>query len=485
MADTGNNDSTAPLSSDERAELERLRREVTELRSSAPAPLPEAKATAASGHPGLRWTAAALLLVLVAVLGIGAVAARFARSEVLDTDRYVQTVTPLASEPALQSALANEITDQIMSRVDVEQMTADALTGLTEVAPRVPSAVVGLAPVIAGQAETFVRNAATKLVESSQFETMWIEANRQAHEELVSVATGENSGSVSIDDRGQVSVNLAAIIDTVKADLVNRGFSFVDRIPDVDASFVVFQSADLVKAQRLVNWLNTASAVLPWLTLLAAALAVWAAPPGGRRRAVSLVGATLAIAMGILAVGISIGRSVYLSEVPSDVLSPDAAAILFDTLVQPLRTTLRAVFVLAVLIGLIGYLSGASASATAIRRTYTKAMDRLRSPSADRAPRPVETYAATFRLPLRIAIVVIAVATLVFWKYPSGTVVIVTILIALAALLAVEVLARPALATREAPTPAEPTATEPRTPVEPTTPADSTPAGSTTNHPES
>ncbi|MGW0176911.1 hypothetical protein ACWDUM_24050 [Rhodococcus sp. NPDC003322] len=445
----------APLTPDERAELERLRREVAELRAAPPAPQPAvAAAPPTSGHPALRWTAAGLLLVLVAVLGIGAVAARYARSQILDTDRYVQTVAPLASDPALQAALTDEVTDQIMTRVDVEQMTADALGALTEVAPRVPPAVVGLAPVIAGQAQSFVHNTVSRLVTSDQFETMWVEANRQAHQELVSVATGENSGALKVNDKGEVSISLAAMINTVKAELVQRGFAFVDKLPDVDATFVIFQSADLVKAQRLVNWLDKASAVLPWLTLLTALLAIWAAPRGGRRRALALVGAALAIGMGILAVAISIGRSVYLGQVPTDVLPPDAAGVLFDTLAQPLRTTVRAVFVLAVLIGIVGYLSGSSPSATAIRRAYSRSMDRLRSPDTEREPRAVETYAARFRMPLRIAIIAIAVAALVFWRYPSGIVVIVTILIAVVALIAVELLARPALARAGAPAPA-------------------------------
>lgn len=435
-----------PLTTDERAELERLRREVADLRATTPAPtVPGPAAPPRTGHPGLRWTATALLLVLVAVLGIGSVAARYANSQILDTDRYLQTVAPLASEPALQAALADQITDQIMTRVDVEKMTADALSGLTEVAPRVPQAVVGLAPVIAGQARTFVHNTATKLVTSDQFQTMWVQANREAHQELVSVATGANSGSVTINDKGEVSITLATIIDTVKSELVNRGFTFVEKLPNVNATFVIFQSADLVKAQRAVNLLDKASSVLPWLTLLVALLAIWSAPRGGRRRAVSLTGAAIAIGMGVLAIAISVGRAVYLSHVPVDVLPSDAASVLFDTVILPLRVALRAVFVLGLLIGIVGYLSGSSPSATAVRGGYGRLMDRLRTSPTDREPRAVEKIAATYRIPLRVVIVGVAVAVLVFWRYPSGVVVIVTTLLAVLALLAVELLARPAL----------------------------------------
>ncbi|TQF68661.1 hypothetical protein FK531_12660 [Rhodococcus spelaei] len=452
MADSGSDDA---LTGDERSELLRLRREVAELREAKQRPESTGAVAqgisepARRGHPALRWTATGLLLVLVAVLGYASVVARFARSEVLDTDRYVQTVTPLAADPVLQAELANQITDQIMTRVDVEKMTADALGALTEIAPRVPSAVVGLAPVIAGQAKSFVHDAASSLVTSSQFETMWIEANRQAHQELVAAATGDTSGSVKVNDKGEVSVSLAAIIDTVKSNLVQRGFSFVDKLPDVNATFVIFESADLVKAQRAVSALQKASTVLPWLTLLVAVAAVWAAPKNGRRRALSLVGASLAVAMALLAVSISIGRSVYLGAIPSDALSPDAAAVLFDTLIVPLRTTLRAVFAAAVVVGIIGYLSGTSTSAAAVRRAYRRGMDALRAPKEGREPNQIERSVATFRMPLRVAIIVIAIATVVFWRYPSGLVVVVTILLAALALLVVELVARPALPRRE------------------------------------
>ncbi|MFZ2176144.1 MAG: hypothetical protein WAW17_19310, partial [Rhodococcus sp. (in: high G+C Gram-positive bacteria)] len=339
----------------------------------------------------------------------------------------------------------------IMTRLDVETLTAEALTALSENAPRVPPAVVGLAPVLADQAQSFVRQTVSSFVASDQFETLWIRANREAHQVLVAVMTGQTRAAVQINDQGTVSIALAPIIDNVRTRLTERGFAFADKIPEIDKSFVLFQSPELVKAQRAVSALDTASTVLPLMALLIAAAAVWAAPKGGRRRAFALVGVSIAVAMALLAVAISIGRAIYLGDIPSDVLSRDAAAVLIDTLVLPLRTAVRAVFLLAVVIAAAGYLTGSSHSAVAVRGAYNKAVSAVRGAHSGRAPYPVETAVATYRTPLRVVIIAIATMTLVFWKYPSGLVVMVTVLITVVALLLVELVARPALLTHDNP----------------------------------
>ena len=418
MEETGAGESLTPT---EREELERLRRQVSE------------------GHgprPVLRWTAAGMALVLVVALGICSVLARNVRNVVLDTDRYLDTVAPLSSDPILQGELTDRITDLVVTRLGVENIAADALKSITDNAPRVPRVVVGLAPLLAEEARSFVHDTVESLLSSDQFGALWIHANREAHEALVAMLTGKTSAAVAIDAEGTVSISLRPIIDTVRDKLIARGFAFAERIPEIDKSFVLIESPSLAKAQRAVSALDKLAAALPWLTLLAAAIAVGVTPRGSRLRSFSLVGVSLAVAMALLAVAISIGRSLYLGAVDADVLAPDSAAVLIDSLLQPMRTTLRAVFALGVVIALSGYLAGSSATANLLRRSYR------REPSA------AGSFAAKFRIPLRAAIIATAVATLVLWKYPSAVVVICIALVALAAIAAVELVARPAVALR-------------------------------------
>ncbi|MGF7122616.1 hypothetical protein [Rhodococcus sp. BE178] len=446
--DEGTND--RPLDSDERSELLRLRSEVATLRARESDTAGAAGAAPRTPHHWLRWTAVTILLILVALLAIVSVTSRFTRSQILDTDRYVTTVAPLAEDPAVQSEITNQVTDEIFSRVDIEALTADALNALVDVsnlnekAPRVDQAVVGLAPVIAGQAKSFVHETVLSFVESQQFQDLWIQANRTAHNALVAVVTGNyGPSSVEVDQSGTVTISLATIIDNVRTELTDRGFSFAENIPTVDKQFVLFQSPDLVKAQRAVNALDKASAILPWLGIACAAAAVGIAPRGRRLHTLSLAGLAVAVGMFVLAVGILVGRAFYLDAVPADVLSPDAATAVIDTVAVPLRTSLRAVAVVGLVIALGAYLIGGSSSAMAIRRGYGKSLDLVRHPRTDRTPTNVERWAGQARVPLRCFIIGVAALLLVFWRYPTGLVVFWIVVIALVALLALEILIRP------------------------------------------
>jgi hypothetical protein len=72
-----------------------------------------------------RWRTilAVLLIVVGCVLAPLAGVALWARNQVTNTDRYVRTVAPLASDPAIQQAVADQITAQIFSYLDVQGLT--------------------------------------------------------------------------------------------------------------------------------------------------------------------------------------------------------------------------------------------------------------------------------------------------------------------------------------------------------------------------
>lgn len=448
---TGGDDlRSARLDEDERAELEQLRAEVATLRERAAPDTETVPGTRPARH-GWRWAAVGLLTVMVGVLAVLSVTARFVRSEILDTDRYVTTVAPLSSNPAIQTQIANSVTDEIFTRVDVEGLTTDALVALTDAvpaaenAPRVDRAVEGLAPVITGQARTFVDETVLSLVQSEQFEDLWIQAHRGAHNALVAVVTGNvGPSSVTVDDSGTVSISLGAVIDNVKGRLLDRGFTFAEKIPSVDKQLVLFRSPELVRAQRAVNTLDNISDVLPWITLAAAAAAVAVAPAGRRLRALAFVDLVLVTGMFLLAVAIIVARSLYLDDVPPDVLSPDAAAAIIDTVLVPLRTSLRAVAALGLVIALGAYLTGGSPSARTVRRGFGRSLDAVQRLRQPRSPNPFEENAFRARIAIRSVVIGAAALLVMFWRYPTGLVVTLIVLGAVLALLALELVIRPA-----------------------------------------
>src|SRR6266508_6025015 len=99
----------------------------------------------ASGRPRRRrWrtVVAVLVIVLGCVLAPLAGVAVWARNQMTNTDRYVATVAPLASDPAIQTAIADQITAQIFTYIDVQELTTEAVDAL---------AARGLPPQLAGR----------------------------------------------------------------------------------------------------------------------------------------------------------------------------------------------------------------------------------------------------------------------------------------------------------------------------------------------
>ncbi|MCF3937100.1 MULTISPECIES: hypothetical protein [Gordonia] len=428
-----------PLDPDERAELQRLRAQVAELRAT---PAPQRR---------MFWRrfTAVVLVVLCALLTLLSVTTRYVRGELLDTDHYLTTVAPLASDPAVQGQVTDAITAAIDEQVDIRQITEDALQQLVDLTPaerpRIDQTVVGLAPVLANQAESFIEQTVSRFVQSDQFEQLWVTANRAAHQSVVAVLTGDTErGAVEVDPNGAISIELGPIIEQVKQILSDRGFAFANNIPQVDKSFVVFESPQLANAQRWVNALDKVADVLPWLALAAAIGAIAVIGAGRRLRMTAVVAVSIVVAMLLLAIGLLIGRAVYMSEIPADVLAPDAARVIFDTVVNPLRLALRAVAVAALVVALVVFFAGGSRSAQAIRRGFTGGIGALDARRKQRAPNAVEQALYQARIPVRIAVVVGAALILMFWSYPTGLVVIWTVVITCLALAALEIAMRPA-----------------------------------------
>src|SRR5215207_6777957 len=416
------------LTEEERAELERLRAEVVALRAQTQAAAGGGEKprgpVAAGGRQRWRTIVATLLIVVGCVLAPLSVAAIWTRNQVTNTDRYVATVTPLASDPAIQAAITDQITTQVFTYIDVQGLTNQAVDALAErgLTPALADQLRALAVPIANGVQSFTRGQVAKVVESDAFADAWVQANRVAHAELVAALTGEGGGSVTVEN-DTVTLNLAAFIETVKQRLVDSGFSVAARIPTVNASFVLFQSEDITRARSGFQLLNTLGVWMPVIAIVLLVLGVYVAKD--HRRA--LVGAALGVAasMVVLALALTVFRSVYLDAVPAAVLPHDAAAVLYDTIVRFLRLGLRTILVLALVVAAGAFLSGQSTTAVRARQSLAGGLGWVRG-SAEHAglgTGPVGSWVYANKKALRIGAVVLASLALVFWSRPTGKVV--------------------------------------------------------------
>lgn len=442
---------------DETKEVERLRARVAELEAQmakteeAAPPSPEKR-----GRGSVWWAvSSAVLITLACVLAPLSVVSVWASSELSDTEQYVETVAPLADDPAVQDALAAEITTTIFENLDVEDLTSEALATIAaqpDVPPRVAAALPALATPIANGVQSFTRDQVDSLLASPQFAQLWAQVNRVAHEQVVKLLEGNQGGAVSAQD-GTITLNLAPIIEEVKTRLVAQGFDLANNIPAVDKSFVLAESDAITDAQGFYSLLNTLGV---WLPIVALALfAVGVALARDRRRALLKGGLGLAAAMVVLGVALTLVRMWYVETTPAGILTAEAAGSVFDTLVRFLRTGLRAVAVLGLVVALAAFLTGPSAAAVKTRATLERGIGSARegAESAGWDTGRVGTWTFAHRRALRISAVIAGGLVLMFWSRPTGWVVVSTALLVVLALAVIEFLATPPV--QAAPAPAE------------------------------
>ena len=432
----------------DREEVDQLRAELARLRgelAARPAPTP-APATEERDRSGWWRTAlVTVLLVLVGLLAPLSVVAIWAHDQIGDTDRYVQTVAPLASDPAVQNAIADRVTKEIFDRLDVKGLTQDAVAALQSrgLPPTASAGLSALATPLANGVESYVHEQVLKLVKTSEFQQAWEAANRSAHGQMVAVLTGETSnGAVSVKGNA-VSVNLATIINSVKDKLSAQGFALADKIPTVNAEFTIFQSADITRAQNGFRLLGALARGLPIVTLILLGLAI--AVARSRRRA--LVAGALVVAGSMLLLGVTLNgfRAVYLNAVPPDVLPSDAAGSVYDQLAYFIRLNLRALLVLFLAIALIAWVIGPAPAPTAVRRGANQALDYVRNRS-DRAGLRTGGFGVTlwqYRTPVRVGVLGLALLVYIMAAHPTGAFTIVVLVVAGLILLVVELIARP------------------------------------------
>jgi hypothetical protein len=392
--------------------------------------------------------AAVLLLALSAGLVGLTLAARFIRGELLNTDEYVATVAPLADDPAVQAAIADRLTNEIVARIDVVDLAREFAR---QAGMPTDGAVTG---VLAGSVGDITENSArlrsAQFVRSAQFGTLWRNANRKAHGQLRTTLTGSGSpvsgpsgsgssvsgpsGSAAAKGGAGMVVDLGPVLDAVKRDIAAHGFIAVNRVPQVPVPVTLLQADQVGGMQWYIRWLDAAAAGLALFALGMFAAGIWIAP---RRRVAGLLGCALVVA--VLALPLLWNGSIrtcYAARIAARGLSVPAGLVIYDTATSFLRTAIYAVMT-AALLGIAGlYLAGPGRLARRVREAVLAggaqfASDRLPAPAARRSnlprfggPRPSERLQAfAARRPAPIAAGIAAVAGWLLLRSPTfGTV---------------------------------------------------------------
>ena len=438
-APDGKTPTSTTISADERAELDRLRAEVAELRSRPSEP-------AAKRHRvSWRTPVATVLIVLGCILAPISVIGIWTANQVSDTNRYVENVSPLIHEPAIQAALTDKISAQIDAHLPIQTLTNQAAATLTSKGfTRVGTLLHSFSGSLASAVQGFIHTQVAKIVKSQQVANLWVELNRRVHAQLVNALSGQNNTNGAITtSNGKVVLNLGPVITVVKTKLAAKGLTIVNSIPAINPQFALFNDKYLVQAQSGYRLLNDLKIVLPIVTLLLLGAGIYLAR--SHRRATVGAGLGLAASMLVLGIVLAIARGIYLNSVPSSVLPSDAAAVLYDTLVRFIKDGLRILLVVGLIVAIAAFFTGPSVTAVRTRHALSSGLGWLRGRGEQAGLRtgPVGSWTYQHRTALRISAVALFAVIFVFLATPSAASAITLAILLLVVLGLIELIGRP------------------------------------------
>lgn len=291
----------------------------------------------------MRTTFGTFLVVLGFLLAAPAVAAYALAGQVIDRQTYLDAVTPLADDPAIQGTVSTQITQSLADKVPQTAM-----------------------PLIQQSVDSFVA--------SPDFKQLWLEVNEEAHPQVLAMLRGEDSGSLSIQDDAIV-LDLGDVAERLKQRMTAEGLPLADQLPAVDASVELLSRPAVRQVVPAFDLLEKLSVILPILTVILLVAGVVLSARRGRTLLVAGIG--LAVMMLLLVLFLFLARS----EVTARSDQPELAGSFYDALtsqVQLIAWIVCAVGGVAVVAG--GFLAAAQSR----RMADTRARRSVGEPRAHR-----------------------------------------------------------------------------------------------------
>jgi hypothetical protein len=338
--------------------------------ASAAAPAGSADAAEpAQAKPSLVRRVLTTLLIVLAALGVVlSVLTVWSHQVILNTDRFMDTVQPVASDPAVIDAASQRVGDQIVIALNIQQRAADVL----------PDRADFLAEPLANATTQFIQTRLETFLSRERVQTALLSAIRFAHERIVAFLRGE-SRNLQLSN-GQVTLNLFPLIDAALRSLQDTrlgsrllsNVSLPDlsnvtpeqgraelsqalgvQLPDGFGEVQVADAPQLDRAEKVVSVFDTLVWVLPVVTLAIMAGAM-ALSTGRRRTLIQLaIASALAAILGYVLVKL-LGQSVVsaVTAYPAGHAAARAAVTELVASLTKVTVALVAAFVLVAVVAL-------------------------------------------------------------------------------------------------------------------------------------
>ena len=381
-----------------------------------------------SGRGFVAWA----LVVIAALLFPIALTAFWAQKTLIDTQRYVETVAPLAQDPTIRKAVSDQVSTAINNEIDNSGKVDQILADYPKLKPLAGPITAGL--------HNLVSTTVTKVVDSDQFASLWVGINQQVQQGVIHVlSTDASTGPIQIQGN-QVILDTGALIDAVKQKLVDKGFDWAANIPVpsvADRQIVLLTSPQLVQArvayqiaQPISQWLIFAVLVMFIAAILIAV-----------RRARMVIAVGVAVILGALVIRLLLAYgeaqvSLNLSGTTWSIAQNAFITILTSYLV----IAIRAAFVLGLVLAIVGWYISGSSSATASRAYLSKVLDGAGANAGDTGLGRAGAWFARTRTFWRFAIPAIAVIILLFQSPLTGSTILWVTLLAVIGFVVLEFL---------------------------------------------
>ena len=322
-----------------------------------------------------------------------ALLATWTQQVLLNTNRFMDVVGPVPTDPAVQASIADFVSTQVVTTLDLQDRVANVL----------PPKGAFLAAPITSALQQRLSNLVLTTVSSDRFAQVWDSALRSLHEELVHVLRGQST--VITIDQGVLYLNVLPLVGQVVTELQNEGFipasvtlpdfsgtdpgpiqqklseTFGITIPPTFGQIPLVESAALTKAQTAVKLLDLLVIVLWLLVIGLMALAIWAT---GRRRRMVLMLALGSIVALLLFRVILRGVETWLVSNVADPGSAATVQALMDAVLDNLFSLMWWFVLLAAAIALVTLFGGRARAAA--RSAAGTAGQRSRTAEAAAAP---------------------------------------------------------------------------------------------------
>jgi hypothetical protein len=359
-------------------------------------------------------------LLLIGALGLGAAnLSAWADRTLINNDVYVKTVTPVASDPAIQTAIQAYAFKELNANVNYEQLVREVLPAQADI----------LVVPLAGQLRNYSNQLIGTIVRSDQFSNVWVTVNSKVHQQLIKTVT---------DYKGNGTIDVSQLYSYISQRLENTPLKILanQKLPENIGQIKLLDVRGLKVAHDALvtlHWIRVWSWIITFFAFFGAVLL-------SRRRmhTIMAVGISIIIISVITVITFRVARTYALDQI-SDPVYRNAALSMWTILLNGLFEQTGGLIALGFVLAIGSWLAAGQGSIANLRLSAKKQSTKLShniwsSPETSGLVR----WVTRFRRPLEWAVIVLGILVLMLFSPLSLTLVIGTAAGVLVMIMAIE-----------------------------------------------